>query len=73
MIFLTAGNVARFRQFERVKNIFLTRSQTKTASLGFRLKRLSPCRAHNLCAKGAQIPHLQGVAYFLRRTRRRRK
>ena len=32
--------------------MFLKRSQTENALLVFRLKRLSFCCAHNLCAKG---------------------
>jgi hypothetical protein len=27
-------------------------------------KRFAACRAHNLCAIGAQIPHLQAERYF---------
>ena len=45
---------------------FLTRSQAGNALLVSRLKRLSPCCAHNLCAIGAQIPHLQDVKCFVR-------
>ena len=44
------------RPIERVKKVFLTRSQTKTALLGFRLNGLAVCCAHNLCAAGTQIP-----------------
>ncbi len=58
---------------ERVKKVFLTRSQTGNALLVSRLKRLASCCAHNLCAAGTQIPHLQDVKCFVRRTRRRAK
>ena len=57
----------------RVKKVFLTRAQTENASLVFRLKRLASCCAHNLCAAGTQIPHLQDVTCFARRTRRQAK
>ena len=40
---------------------------------GFFDKRLAVCCAHNLCAIGAQIPHLQPEKYFLSRTYRKRK
>ena len=39
----------------------------------FLTKGVAVCCAHNLCAAGAQIPHLQPEKYFLRRTCRRRK
>ena len=39
----------------------------------FLTKGFAVCCAHNLCAAGAQIPHLQPEKYFLRRTCRRRK
>ena len=88
---------------ERVKKVFLTRSQTENATLVFRRsklrilrpaasgrphplrccsspnrnrfagflfgwawKRLASCCAHNLCAAGTQIPHLQDVKCFAR-------
>jgi len=35
--------------------------------------RLAVCCAQNLCAIGAQIPHLQPEKYFLSRTCRERK
>ena len=40
---------------------------------GFSDKRLAVCCAHNLCAIGAQIPHLQPEKYFLSRIYRERK
>ena len=95
---------------ERVKKVFLTRSQTENASLVFRRsklrilrpaasgrphplrccsspnrnrfagflfgwawKRLASCCAHNLCAAGTQIPHLQDEQCFVRGTRPRTK
>ena len=45
--------------FERVKKIFLTRSQTRPATLGSRLKRLRLAAAHSLCAVGAQLARLR--------------
>ena len=59
--------------YERVKKVFLTRSQTENALLVSRLKRLASCCAHNLCAVGTQIPHLQDVKCFVRGTRPRTK
>ena len=57
----------------RVKIVFLTRALTENASLVFRLKWLASCCAHNLCACGTQIPHLQDEKCFARRTRRQAK
>ena len=59
--------------FELVKKVFLTSSQTRSASLGSRLKKAACRCAHNLCANCAQIPHLRHVVCFARRTRRRAK
>ena len=58
---------------ERVKKVFLTRSQTKPTSLGFRLKRLRLAAAHSLCACGVQFARLRAERYFRRRTCHRRK
>ncbi len=58
---------------ELVKKVFLTSSQTRSASLGSRLKKAACRCAHNLCANCAQIPHLRHVVCFARRTRRRAK
>ena len=58
---------------ELVKKVFLTSSQTRSASLGSRLKKVACRCAHNLCANCAQIPHLRRVVCFVRRTRRRTK
>ena len=53
----------------------LTGVPLKTAEkpFGFFGKRIAVCCAHNLCAIGAQIPHLQPEKYFLSRTCRKRK
>ena len=40
---------------------------------GFFRQKVAVCCAHNLCAIGAQIPHLQPEKYFLSRTCRERK
>ena len=61
------------RESELVKKVFLTSSQTRSASLGSRLKKAACRCAHNLCANCAQIPHLRHVVCFVRRTRRRTK
>ena len=40
---------------------------------GLSFEEIAPCCAHNFCAFGTEIPHLQGEKSFLRRTRRRKK
>ena len=40
---------------------------------GFFRQKVAVCCAHNLCAIGAQIPHLQPEKYFLSRIYRKRK
>ena len=52
---------------------FLTSSQTRTAWAWFAFEKAAPGCAHNLCAACAQIPHLPGVACFVRGTRPRTK
>ncbi|MCI6605182.1 MAG: hypothetical protein MSC56_04705 [Clostridiales bacterium] len=49
---------------ERFKKVFLKRSQTKTASLGFRLKRRALRCAHNFCAS-TKILHSASWVEFL--------
>ena len=53
----------------------LTGVPLKTAEkpFGFFRQRIAVCCAHNLCAIGAQIPHLQPEKYFLSRTCHKRK
>ena len=53
---------------ERVKKVFLTRSQTRPTSLGSRLKGLRLAAAHSLT-----LARLRAEKYFCRRTRRRQK
>ena len=57
-----------FGAFERVKKVFLPRSQTRPTALGSRLKRLRLAAAHSLT-----LARLRAEKYFLRRTCRRRK
>ena len=59
--------------FALVKKVFLTSSQTRSASLGSRLKKAACRCANNLRANCAQILHLRHVMCFARRTRRRAK
>ena len=40
---------------------------------GLAFEEFAPCCAHNFHAEGVEIPHLQGVKRFARRTRRRAK
>ena len=47
--------------------------ETVEKTPSFSGKRLAVCCAHNLCAIGAQIPHLQPEKYFLSRIYRERK
>ena len=58
---------------ELVKKVFMTSSQTRTAGAGFAFEKAAPGCAHNLCAHCAQIPHLPGVACFVRGSRPRTK
>ena len=58
---------------ELVKKEFLTSSQTRSVSLGSRLKRLRLAASHEGHACGASFARLRAERYFLRRTRRRRK
>ena len=48
-----------FGAFERVKKVFLPRSQTRPTALGSRLKRLRLAAAHSLCTVGAQLARLR--------------
>ena len=72
-IYMLGGEICAAHANERVKKIFLTRSQTRPATLGSRLKRLRLAAAHSLCAVGAQLARVRAEMYFLRRTCRRRK
>ena len=54
-------------------NEFLNFTSNRTRCAGLLFEGIAPCCAHNFCAFGTEIPHLQGVKSFSRRTRRRKK
>ena len=67
-IYMLGGEICAAHATERVKKIFLTRTQTRPAALGSRLKRLRLAAAHSLT-----LARLRAEKYFSRPTRRRQK